>query len=566
MCAQNESQLTNSWQEELTIRQHLVGNTSVKFLKPSEIEGSEFAVVLVLINFKQIADIAINVDSLFFTSITRATIKLTILINEDQVSEYRLNYELDSFAELRKDFSKIRRGDALKPHYLLIGPKKPTTSDFLSGDHQLTAGSSVFHLSLYIGKEGGSFLYCQDVFKESHISMLYEMGIRKAVLFNYFFAFPFYELTLRMIHLFSKKKIKIKYVSAIQSLYGLSRIIDFCSEYCKDYQPEKSASQIRKQYNDFDKMLTADMMSFNWSLVGKKAIEAEREQLTWVAFGAYWLWLRFLGEETHPINEKCLPVENRYKRAEVSSKLSLSSMEATEQDFKSFDFVEFKSITLGLPVYTPHEFLYFVIIAINTALQSIVLNALWEEGYEAFTPAMGELGKYFQEEKKKYEEMTTETSRDLAIAELVRNDKDNKELTEFFTKLSQYPNDSTYKDGIKNYKEQFISATEKILVASRKTLSLFALKLSKEKLYQACHSRDGANNKEIVLKTVSKLHFTNYPLRLAIEAWQWNPTDPEIYQVIFDAMKLVEKQVDIIYRNVHLFDDYEEYMALTEVN
>ena len=568
MGSQTEKQLTESWLEELNIKPHSLKSTSVKFVKPYEIEGSEFAVVLVLLNFKHVSEIAGRLTLLFFTSITRATTKLAIVINQDQMSESQSNYESDSFtedSELQNEFSEIRKGPSLRPQYLFIGPKKPTTSEFLSGDHQLTAGSSVLDLSLYIGKEGGSFLYCQDVCKESHISMLNKMGIRKIVIFDYFMAHPFYELTAQMISLFSEKMdINVRTILGIDKIHDLSQIITFCLAYYKEDNPKKWISQVA-QWTNFDQLLTADTMSFNWLLVKKKGLEAEREQMTLIAFAAYSLWLRILSDETHPINKQFSRLEIRYERAEVHAKLSLISMRATEELHKP-DFRLFKTTTVPLPVYTPHEFPYLVISAIKYALKSAELNPCSEESYEAFTPAMEELGKYFQEEKKKYEKMTTETSRELAIAELVRKDKKNKNLTEFFTESSHYPNDSRYDGEINKYKEQFISAAGKSLVASRKTLSSLAMKLSKETFHQAGHLTDGANNREVVLETVSKLQFTfNCPFRFAIEAWQWNPTDPEVYQVIFDAMKLVEKQVDIVHRSVHLLDGYVEETVLAEL-
>ena len=161
-------------------------------------------------SFNHVNEIGRQIYPKFLTAISRATSKTAIIINQDQLSECRESENLIgcccAFDVYEKYVEEIRTENDVKIRYLLIGPKELALNDFVQSD-QLTLIHKIPNIILYVAKKGNaSFLYCQNVYKESNLDKLYEWGIRKIVILGDSFCWLFYQHTVWMIMLYSEKK------------------------------------------------------------------------------------------------------------------------------------------------------------------------------------------------------------------------------------------------------------------------------------------------------------------------------------------------------------------------
>ena len=242
--------------EEHGVTEPQRGKPSVKFFEPDELEGSEFGAVVILINFKHLKEVFYGLYFKFLTSVTRATTKTAIVINQDQLSEYRESENQDgsccSFDVYETYFEEIRRESDVKTRYLLIGPKLPTVSDFERSNYQPTPIPEIPSIILYVAREGtASFWYCQDVYQWSHLEKVYDEGIRKIVILEQAFCWPFYQHSFHMISLYSNKmenafKIRCPDVSVKRGVELMS-VLGYCTEMCKN-SPQGSWSNLREKW------------------------------------------------------------------------------------------------------------------------------------------------------------------------------------------------------------------------------------------------------------------------------------------------------------------------------
>ena len=437
--------------EELGVRQApQPGMPLVKLFKPGELEGSEFSSVIILINFKHVIDIGHYIRNEFLTSISRATTKTAIIINQEQLNECResenQNGSCCAFEAHERYFDEIRRERDVTTRYLMIGPKLPTVSDFVQSDHQPAPIREIPDIILYVARDGtASFWYCQDVYQWSHLEKVYNGGIRKIVILDDSFYPPFYQHTIRMITLYSEKKnyafnIRSPKASTRESAGELISILKYCQELCKR-PPELSTFYrvwARRPYTNY----------FTWKQWKAKATEAYRVNKNFLALELYTVTLDILKDEYNALllldGNVLLAAENRIERAKLLTNRALMSVNATKVKVDSEEYIHRKHQHFCYQDLHPFEFLFSLIRAIQFSLKAIEVNACWIRSYNRLSKAIEELKQYFADEQHRMEDMDSESSSDVRIKELIDREKKNKSIVELWgDECDYYPAAST---------------------------------------------------------------------------------------------------------------------------
>ena len=427
------------------------GKPLVKFYEPSELEGLEFVAVIILINFKHVKEIGRQFEFEFLTAITRALKKTVIIMNQDQLGECRENdyKEIGSCCQYdvyKSYFDEIRIIRYVNTRYLLIGPNKPTVEDFVESQHQPIPEMNNVHL--YVARNGGaSFLYCQDVYKQSHLDKLYEGGIREIVILDDNFCWPFYRHTIVMIDSYSEKRndafnVRLPHASGRQSANELVSLLEYCQGVCKN---PPTLANFREKWST--KEAKPNWEYFSWRQWKEKASEAYKLRKKFLALNLYQCSQSILQDEYIALllkEDVLLAAENKTERAKLLTNSALVLIDATKFEVEYDESVLRQLLVFRDEEVFPYETPISMIRAIGLSLQGVIVNACWNRNYERLNKAMTELKKYFKSELQKMEIMHSESSRDAEMKKMIDREKENKCIVELWeSKCDYYPATST---------------------------------------------------------------------------------------------------------------------------
>ena len=534
------------------------GSPLVQFFRPRDVEGSEFGAVLILISFKHYSEIMKHTEVDFLTAITRASTKLSIIVNNEQLTNCQPSCTCRK-DDYERSLDEIRYKSDLKSSHLLIGPKIPAMSDFVKSVHPPVRIPGL-DVSQYVREEGGSFLYTKDVYKESHLEKLQEFGIQEIRILDLAFAQPFYLCTRQMIGWFSENRNHVFNIIILDGSnerppFELLNVIDFCKFHANGkvgyYITEKHAS---KEPPDERK----NRKHIKWGDWKEKASEAFRLKRTMTAFYLYNISLRVLDDEY----EENLSHSNFLR--DCSNDVALQSLHTAQikriEQAKLYTNLSLVSIELPAATLDGIEWYYALLtqwgdfnhgkrsiphsmwMAIDFGLAAIHTNACWKKSYDRIDIAMKSLKTFFKKQREGIMNKVSNSSNDNALQHLIAEEKQNGSSIIFWT-AADYPAAAEFNCKVLNYRRLLLSAAhQKELIACRKSISFLALQLSRESVEQELWGTEETKN-DVPENIFYVIKSYKYKVRLALAALVWNPCTPEGYDILFATMSHMENLI-----------------------
>ena len=532
------------------------GSPLVQFFRPRDVEGSEFGAVLILISFKHYSEIMKHTEVDFLTAITRASTKLSIIVNNEQLTNCQPSCTCRK-DDYERSLDEIRYKSDLKSSHLLIGPKIPAMSDFVKSVHPPVRIPGL-DVSQYVREEGGSFLYTKDVCKESHLEKLQEFGIQEIRILDLAFAHPFYLCTRQMIGWFSENR---NHVLNIIELNGSNErppfefldVIDRCKFYASGkvgYNfPENHANKKPPEHEK-------NWKHFKWGEWKEKASEAFRLKRTMTAFYLYKISSDVLDDEyeenlshsnflrdcSNDVALQSLHTAqmHRIERAKLYTNLSLVSIELPATTLDSIECSFDLLIQWGDYNHGKRSLPHSMWMAIDFGLAAIHTNACWKKKLRQNRYCNEKSQNFFQREG--IMNKGSNSSNDNALQQLIAEEKQNGSSIIFWT-AADYPAAAEFNCEVLNYRRLLLSAApQKELIDCRKSISFLALQLSRESVEQEFWGTEETKN-DVPKNIFYVIKSYKYTVRLALEALVWNPCTPEGYDTLFATMSHMENLI-----------------------
>ena len=185
---------------------------SISFFSEADIEGSEFGTIVILLRLKDPSHIPTGMGKYFFTAITRASIKVVIVLTDiASIRDFqRSNSEDEITEQFQQAINIVREKRESQPSVIIVG-NIPAVPGFHKqiGERSLQI-PQIDGISLYVGEQS-CFFHIDDVYKESDLTKLSHFGIRLIILFNQCTTCPwqflFYYSSYRCIQNFREKNV-----------------------------------------------------------------------------------------------------------------------------------------------------------------------------------------------------------------------------------------------------------------------------------------------------------------------------------------------------------------------
>ena len=199
---------------------HQSGNHGplIRLFRPHEVAGMEYGAVVIVFSYMHVADFAFDHNKFFFTAITRASTKLTIIASDLQLSDCRMlkNDPEDDLQEccLTDEWQNstlqqhIAAAGAINENLsvLLVG-YEPSLASFQKRKYE-ASGLSIEGVTEYVGEEG-SFLHVEDVADIASLETFRNLGIKviyvATICVKGIMQDMFYQATHRLIKPFFEK-------------------------------------------------------------------------------------------------------------------------------------------------------------------------------------------------------------------------------------------------------------------------------------------------------------------------------------------------------------------------
>ena len=120
---------------------------------------------------------------------------------------------------------------------------------------------------------------------------------------------------------------------------------------------------------------------------------------------------------------------------------------------------------------------------------------------------------------------------------------------------------SSFQEKTNEYKR--LLRSDKELTVLRKTISSLLRQLSEENLLgqESITTTSVESLGDLIKNVKNTINTFNYPVRFGIEAWKWNPVEPESYEVIAFALRHMEDTVALLRENVSNVDATEHLIV-----
>ena len=352
-CVNHSSGLQDLFQK--TSSREEFGNEEplIVLFEPQDIDGCEFGAVVILISYMHVKDLAENsgvhpisdTSLSFFRALTRASVKITIIISDLQLAECR---ELENISPqtfqvccLEKFFESsfeyilriVCERVTNKPDCLFVG-KKPVSSSIQERKHQRSDLPKIEGLTEYVS--GNScFLHIDDLFEETSLKALQNFGIKFIYIFpeNWFqwHQFEYYGYTAQLIADFTWKNGKPFEIGA--TLITKAQLIAFLSTLLRWLASHSHVGPITffKNVKTFELESIQIDKSIRWDRWKRKGDALYRLGDMARSFWAY--TLAFRSFPTRKSSIQSLPVETKKRAAKMLTNISLLYLKYSSSQF-----------------------------------------------------------------------------------------------------------------------------------------------------------------------------------------------------------------------------------------
>ena len=539
---------------------------SISFFSEADIEGSEFGTVIILLRLKDPSQIPTGMGKYFFTAITRASIKVVIVLTDTaSIKDFKRSNSEDELTEqFQQAINIIREKRELQPSVIIVG-NIPDVPGFRKqiGERSLQV-PQIDGISLYVGKQS-CFLHIRDVYKESDLKKLSHFGIRLLILFNQCTTCPwqflFYHSSLKCLKLFKEKNrnsFNFYNLSCLDEnlINELLCVVRFCSETCgktKKGLPEAAISRPLGYYN----APTPKSVVFSWDKWKAKAAEHYRLGQKIFAADKYVESIVLLERQYYSrISQQQVNVhgaiQDRIDLAKLCTNVALMYMkhyeDPSDEQMEIFD--RFRSQEdLG------STFQNCMMTAFRHAMRAIEWNASWKRSFERITEMIVKMKEHYTEKESSLQNVS-----DTELEEIVKQEK-SKEVDLSFAKFRKEvsfplsPFHQAKQDQldhvIKLYKTEARSKPFDQLLALRKQISEMCKMLAQESsLLIQKRTVDGKINFVALVQIGCEARQVfEYPVQLSMEALYWNPLEKGCYGILNQALDRLEKVVKFLERS-----------------
>ena len=548
---------------------------SIEFFNKLDIEGAEFAVVVILISLSKSRNFDQLIGSHFFVAVTRASAKVVIVVNEstiDRSDDFSIspngNVKLSGSQDIidkrfRKVVNSIQASE--KPEVLLIG-RKPLHLDFQL-DETPTFDPLIDDVSVY-KREQSRVLYTTDVHKQSDLRTLQEFGVTTVVVADDTTSCPwrydFYTSTLRLLTFFNTTNGKpfelLRFLQLDQSKFEeLATLQNFCKQ-----QSGNAKAKVLDPSETQNDAPIPDGLTFRWQNWEEKGDEHSKIGQNIFAFIMYSNTCKIL-EKQYKMNlsnmdkEKMESVkDDRKNLARLHTKCSRSFSEQFEHPLTE---LEIGNQQASNPKDFVVNFNKYILPAFNEALVAMDWNACWQETYERINEIVKSLRKFFETKQEDASPQITSDSSCLnELFSLVEKEKTESKVYRLqrqpnFPFGSDTPrfNDEIKKlnSAIEEHEKNFANSNVDQLILQRQEISRQARNLAQNSLEIMAENKINFPDSSVgfatllVIKTqVTILFYAS--VQFAIEALSWDPCHRECYQVLFSTLDKFEEEIGLL--------------------
>ena len=556
----------------------------ITFFETSEIEGSEFGVVIILIDIKHAENIPANAKHKFFCAITRATSKVVIILNETQLSGCK-SYIIENGKSCpcihngaEKQFKwhmlSVSSSSSPQPSTILIG-RKPDSS-FVKSDSKnvLKDIPKINGISIYTGENEGTLLHINDIYMESDLEKLHQFGVRLLLLMPDFaksrFIYKFYNKSALCLSAFCNKRQDMFLMAGMSHTrrdFDFCLIVDFCFQY--------SGMQIKTRKLDSNTWSNYDIFEpndphFCWKKWVEKGREVFRLGYTHRAFDIFRMSLTLLEKLYFSKIARAALRSAKKERMELSDlNFSVAEMfqnSALEDDDEDSYF--------SWPVASSNSFGYYIRKSLQHAMQGIWWNLCYELMYvrvkniltiiidncETRMEILARLAK-----QKDHMLITAELDISWKFKQKMRGDEIQRMIDwpVLFAMSADSPEYQEIKDefekSVETYKTLISSGKrdekEKEKLSQCRDLAILAANLSRESLKLTSGQLPESSEDEVSFWSVKQVvneigQIMDHPVRQAFEAWFWDPLVIDGYEALSAAVKKLQTIVDRFHRSV----------------
>ena len=539
---------------------------SISFFSEADIEGSEFGTVIILLRLKDPSHIPTGMGKYFFTAITRASIKVVIVLTDTaSIRDFNRSNSEDKIREqFQKAINIVREKRESQPSVIIVG-NIPAVPGFRKqiGKRSLQI-PQIDGISLYVGEQS-CFLHINDVYKESDLKKLRDCGVRLIILFNQCTTCPwqflFYYSSSKCLELFKEKNrnsFNFYNLSCLDEnlINELLCVVRFCSETCGkiiEGLPEAAISRPLGYYN----APTPKSVVFSWDKWKAKA--AEHYHLGQKIFAAdkYVESIALLERQYYSrISQQEVNVhgaiQDRIDLAKLCTNVALMYMkhyeDPSDEQMEIFDRFRTQE-DLG------STFENCMMTAFRHAMRAIEWNASWKRSFERITEMIVKMKEHYTEKESSLQNVS-----DTELKEIVKQEK-SKEVDLSFAKFRKEvsfplpPFHQAKQDQldqvIKLYEAEVRSKPFDQLLALRKQISEMCKMLAQESsLLIQKRTVDGKINFVALVQIGCEARqLFEYPIQLSMEALYWNPLEKDCYGILYQALDRLEKVVKFLARS-----------------
>ena len=497
-----------------------------------------------MIYVKHIRDIPLKIKNRFFCAITRCSTNIALVLNEEQLLACR---EIDRYSVSEnancclQDFSKdqftklleiVGNTPSEKPTILFVG-KKPEVSLFTeSRNYGSTEVPKIEGISLF-QTEISQVFHVEDIFQESHLEILQNYGIRLIIIapdsVSCHWSNIFYTSSSKLIEMYCKKRspsflpANIGTLGTLNKLVDFQKVLNFC--YANGGYTERN---YLGRLIDFQALPFPEKNILNW--------------FDWIQKGDEFYRLGRQLEAAFMYEIGCLKLQN--ERMSENFEKKLRSHRRIYKIFMAFaELQDERDHGVVCQHFDGLTSQFCLMVLLYHAIQLFMLNF---RCHSYCDEAIVKLQKFYEGRRTDFAKDTVFKKGSLDVRCHLWW-KPNFELSDydasFETKLGDFNSLIDKYRSLHNLKTDQTLEKMKIL---RNQISDFGAKLSEESLdlITARSLETPESNVDFqqgMKNDVLDIYF--YPLQLALEALQWNPSSEKGYQVFLAALKKVQENL-----------------------
>ena len=555
---------------------------AITFFRPNDIRGAEFGTVVILLDIRHAKE-QLEPLSDFFTALTRVSTKLLIIMNEDQLKGCQEVKEaspgknqncdcLSSYLEKRYQLflDTLCYKPKMGPRYLILG-KEPDVPFFEKTKNQqmmerCPKGTSIF------SKNHVSFLHIEDLYKESDLKLLFDLGIKHIVI-----APEEVPCTLsKMFRMLSGmivshlRRTKFKHVEILsywtnkeQIAWGLHLIHEFCKRQHGRFSKLSNSELLSKYFSTPN----FDHVQISWDKWKEKAAEIER-------LGGYFTLAACVYEVSYLILlQRCVSkISEGDAPSAVDQRTELSKI--CWKTSQMFSHGASSREGMNWPMLWPrirfHQRPSILMDAVRFALNSIIWDAYQEPNYDRIQLSVKKLEEFYKDQLASVC-LTDVMGNTCRMEQQISNERSDRLLLSVWD-ACDYSDQSfncaqfigrmeRFNELINLYKSKLFVDSLNELINLRKEISKLGHELSERslRLIEASLTGNSESVMDIIQSSMHAKNLFDFSVKFAMEALKWSDTNKECYQTLFSALDRLEKVVEGIQLNL-IKVDKESYL------